>query len=282
MASYYCSKLYADVHNMIVFPNAKINIGLNIINKRADGYHNLETVFYPVMIHDVLEIVEAQELAFTSSGLPIPGAPENNICLKAYKLLSQDIKLPAVKIHLHKNIPIGAGLGGGSADASFFIKLMNEKFVLGLDKALMEGYALQLGADCPFFIQNKPVFASGKGDEFKEVALDLSPYCIILVMPEVEVSTAQAFSDIVPKPAAESLATLIKGNIKEWKGSVKNDFEPGIISRYPIIGHIKDSLYNAGALYASMSGSGSSVYGIFESPVTLPELETHNRVFYGV
>lgn len=271
-----------DVHNMIVFPNAKINIGLNIVSKRADGYHNLETIFYPLMIKDVLEVVEAKELSFTSSGLEIPGESQSNICLKAYELLSRDLQLPPVHIHLHKNIPIGAGLGGGSADASFFIKLMNDKFLLNLKLEQMKHYASQLGADCAFFIQNQPVFATGTGDEFEKIQLDLSKYFLVLVMPDLHVATSEAFKDIVPKPAVKSLKDLIKGDIFSWKPSIINDFEPGIIKRYPEIGYIKDSLYQSGAIYASMSGSGASVFGIFESPLKLPELELGNRIFYGV
>jgi len=282
LASYYCSKLYAYVHNMIVFPNAKINIGLNIVNKRADGYHDLETIFYPVKINDVLEVVEAKTLSFTSSGLAIPGEKEGNICLKAYRLLSRDIKLPLVQIHLHKNIPIGAGLGGGSSDASFFIKLMNEKFGLGLSLERMEHYASQLGADCAFFIQNEPVFASGKGDKFENIELDLSSYFVVLVMPDVHVVTSEAFENIVPKPSGKGLKVLIKNDITTWRETIANDFEPVIIKKYAEIGNIKESLYRSGAIYASMSGSGSSVYGIFESSQKMPELEVNNRVFYNV
>ncbi|MEJ7780357.1 MAG: 4-(cytidine 5'-diphospho)-2-C-methyl-D-erythritol kinase [Daejeonella sp.] len=267
---------------MILFPNAKINIGLNIVKRRGDGYHDLETVFYPIKIKDVLEVVEARELSFSSSGLAVPGRPADNICLKAFALLSRDMRLPMVKIHLHKNIPIGAGLGGGSSDASFFMKLMNEKFALGLTHERMEEYASQLGADCVFFIQNEPVFASEKGDKFEKIQLNLSKCFIVLVMPDVHVPTSQAFKDINPVPSVKSLKDLVKSDITNWKGSITNDFESGIIKRYPSIGYIKDSLYNSGAIYASMSGSGSSVYGIFESSLKLPELEVANRVFYGV
>ncbi|MES2873675.1 MAG: 4-(cytidine 5'-diphospho)-2-C-methyl-D-erythritol kinase [Bacteroidota bacterium] len=266
---------------MIVFPNAKINIGLNIVNKRADGYHNLETIFYPVMINDVLEVVEAKELSFTSSGLVIPGELQGNICLKAYELLSRNYKLPPVHIHLHKNIPIGAGLGGGSADAAFFLKLMNEKFMLNLSAAEMEFYASQLGADCAFFIQNQPVFASGRGDHFELITLDLSKHYLIVVMPDVHVSTSLAFKEIYPKHPLISVKELIQDDISAWRSSVTNDFEPCMIKQYPEIGKIKEALYLEGAIYASMSGSGSSVYGIFESPLKLPELEVGNRIFYG-
>ena len=267
---------------MIVFPNAKINIGLNIVSKRADGYHDLETIFFPVSIKDVLEVVEAKELTFTSSGLEIPGDSKNNICLKAYELLSKDLKLPPVHIHLHKNIPIGAGLGGGSANAAFLIKLMNDKFLLKLTIKQMEHYASQLGADCAFFIQNQPVFATGKGDKFETIELNLSKYFLVVVMPDVHVSTSGAFKDIHPKPAVTCLVDLFKDDISNWKLSIINDFEPGMIERYPEIGSIKDYLYRAGAIFASMSGSGSSIYALFESPLKLPELEVGNRVFYGV
>jgi 4-diphosphocytidyl-2-C-methyl-D-erythritol kinase len=185
---------------MIVFPNAKINIGLNIIARRPDGYHDLETVFYPVKINDVLEVVEADKLSFESSGLDIPGRLEDNLCIKGYHLLKKDHDLPPVKIHLHKNIPIGAGLGGGSADAAFFIKLMNDKFGLGLSLERMEDYARVLGADCAFFIQSKPVFAFEKGDELEPINLDLSAYKIVLVMPDEHVSTAEAYRGVKPAP----------------------------------------------------------------------------------
>lgn len=267
---------------MILFPNAKINIGLNIINKRADGFHNLETVFYPVMVRDILEVVESKELFFTSSGSAVPGKPDENLCLKTYHLLSQDMKLPPVHIHLHKNIPVGAGLGGGSSDASFFIRLMNDKFDLGLDLDEMENYASKIGSDCAFFIKNIPVYASKRGDKFEDIKLDLSEYCIVLVMPAaVRISTADAFKGIIPAPSS-FLKELIESPVESWKQSIKNDFETSIFTSYPEIGTIKEDLYLAGALYASMSGSGSSVYGIFKEPVKLPELEIENRVFYGV
>lgn len=272
----------SDVHNMIVFPNAKINIGLNILSRREDGFHNLETIFYPLAVRDALEVVEADQLKFTSSGLEIPGNPTDNLCLKAYDLLSKDYKLPPVHIHLHKHIPIGAGLGGGSADASFFIRLMNEKFELGMDAAQMEAYASKLGSDCAFFVQNKPALAHGKGDQLQTIELDLSNYFIILVMPVVQVSTSDAYRGIRPAAMESSLADLIKLPIEAWKAVIKNDFEPSVFLQYPIIAEIKSKLYSAGALYACMSGSGSSVFGIFDKELKLPGLEQDNKVFYGV
>ncbi|WP_306550523.1 4-(cytidine 5'-diphospho)-2-C-methyl-D-erythritol kinase [Daejeonella sp.] len=272
----------SDVHNMILFPNAKINIGLNIISRREDGFHNLETIFYPLAIRDALEVVEADQLKFTSSGLEIPGDAMDNLCLKAYHLLSKDYKIPPVHIHLHKNIPIGAGLGGGSADASFFIRLINEKFELGMEASQMEAYASKLGSDCAFFIQNKPALAVGKGDQLHAIEVDLSTYFIMLVMPKVQVSTSDAYRGVRPAKVASSLADLIKLPVEEWRVAIKNDFEPSVFMQYPIIAEIKSKLYSAGALYACMSGSGSSVFGIFEKELKLPDLEQDNKVFYGV
>ena len=267
---------------MIVFPNAKINIGLNIIARRPDGYHDLETVFYPVKINDVLEVIEADKLSFESSGLDIPGRLEDNLCIKGYHLLKKEHDLPPVKIHLHKNIPIGAGLGGGSADAAFFIKLMNDKFGLGLSLERMEDYARILGADCAFFIQSKPVFAFEKGDELEPINLDLSAYKIVLVMPDEHVSTAEAYRGVKPAPVSESLYDLIKTPLTAWRGHIKNDFEGHIFRDHPVIRGVKAELYEYGALYASMSGSGASVFGIFENTPNLQAMEETNQVFYDV
>ncbi|HAL82944.1 MAG TPA: 4-(cytidine 5'-diphospho)-2-C-methyl-D-erythritol kinase [Mucilaginibacter sp.] len=264
---------------MIIFPNAKINIGLNVIERRADGYHNLETVFYPVKINDALEIIRADELSFQSSGLEIPGRVEDNLCIKGYHLLKKDFGLPPVKIHLHKHIPIGAGLGGGSADAAFFIRLLNQEFELGLTDMQMIAYARQLGADCPFFIQNKPVFAFDRGDEFEPIKLDLSNYKIVLVMPPVHVSTSEAYRGVKPAPVKQSLMELINEPIKEWKNHIKNDFENSVFKNHPEIRGVKAALYEAGAIYASMSGSGASVFGIFEETPDLSGLEDDNQIF---
>ena len=264
---------------MLIFPNAKINIGLNIINRRPDGYHNLETIFYPVMIKDALEVVVADKLSFESSGLEIPGRVEENLCIKGYHMVRKDFDLPPVKIHLHKHIPIGAGLGGGSADAAFFIRLLNQKFDLGMPDGQMLGYARQLGADCAFFIQNKPVFAFDRGDEFEPIKLDLSNYKIVVVMPPVHVSTSEAYGGVKPAPVEQSLMELIDEPVAEWKNFVKNDFEVSVFKNHPIIRGVKAALYEAGAVYASMSGSGASVFGIFDSTPDLRELEKSNQLF---
>ncbi len=267
---------------MIVFPNAKINIGLNVISKRSDGYHNLETVFYPVKIYDALEVILSDEMQFTSSGISIPGNPENNLCLKAYQLIEKDYNLPPVKIHLHKNIPIGAGLGGGSADGGFFIKLLNELCQLNLSAENMEDYARKLGADCAFFIGNKPVFAYEKGDQFENLQLDLSAYHLVLVMPPVHVSTAEAYGGVQPKTAEFDLKSALKLSVSEWKNLIKNDFENSVFQHHPKIRSIKEALYKNGALYAAMSGSGASVFGIFSQKPALQKLEAANQVFYEV
>ncbi|HTN21851.1 MAG TPA: 4-(cytidine 5'-diphospho)-2-C-methyl-D-erythritol kinase [Pelobium sp.] len=267
---------------MITFPSAKINIGLNITGRRSDGYHNLETVFYPIKIKDALEVIESAEMNFETSGIAIPGHANENLCLQAYDLLRNDFNLPNISIHLHKKIPIGAGLGGGSADAAFFIKLINEKFELSLSIEKMQDYCRKLGADCAFFIENKPVFAYGKGDEFENVDLDLSNYFMALVMPPVHVSTGEAYRGVQPKEPQQSLKELIKLPVEQWQGKVTNDFENHILKNHPVIRGVKASLLEAGALFALMSGSGASVYGIFKEATDLSFLEKENIVFTGI
>lgn len=267
---------------MIIFPDAKINIGLNITERRPDGYHNLDTVFYPVKINDVLEIIESDTLSFESSGLSIPGRTEDNLCIKAWHLLKKDHNIPSVKIYLHKHIPIGAGLGGGSSDAAYFIRLMNKSFDLNLSVEQMQDYARTLGADCAFFIESKPVFAYGKGDQFKPVDLDLSGYKIVLVMPPAHVSTAGAYRGVRPAPVKTSLQELITLPIAEWRKYIKNDFEESIFKNHAVVRGAKAALYEAGAEYASMSGSGASVFGIFRELPDLSDMEKDNVVFYGI
>jgi 4-diphosphocytidyl-2-C-methyl-D-erythritol kinase len=255
---------------MITFPNAKINIGLNVVEKRPDGYHNLETIFYPVKLSDALEVVEAGETAFSSSGIEIDATAENNLVYKAYSLLAGDFDLSPVKMHLHKVIPFGAGLGGGSADAAFALKMLNDYFVLGLTTTQLEDYAARIGADCPFFIENKPTFAHGIGDQFKPVKLDLSAFEIVIVKPSFSVSTPQAYRNIVPTKPDFNLLEIDQLPIEDWKTVVKNDFEKSVFPQFPKIEKLKNQLYEAGAVYASMSGSGSAVFGIFRhSPTDL-------------
>jgi 4-diphosphocytidyl-2-C-methyl-D-erythritol kinase len=267
---------------MLAFANAKINLGLNVIEKRADGYHHLETVFYPVKIHDTIEITDAPETFCEIRGVAIPGDSKDNLCLQAYHLLKKDFDLPPQQITLLKNIPVGAGLGGGSADAAFLIKLLNAKFKLGLSVDEMEDYSRILGADCAFFIENKPVYAFGRGDQFSEVDVDLSAYFMVLVKPPVHVSTADAFRGLQPVRPQVNLKELMNLGPDQWKDVMKNDFEETIFLKYPEVAELKAELYHAGATFALMSGSGSSVFAIFEQEVTLPELEKTNRVFYNI
>ena len=253
---------------MLIFPNAKINLGLNIVEKRSDGYHNIETVFYPIGLSDVLEVELSEtctDYSFSSSGIALGGDPEDNLIVKAYRLLRSQYQFPAIDITLIKQIPFGAGLGGGSSDAAFMLKALNQQFELKITPGKLEKLASKLGADCPFFIRNKPVFASGIGNVFTPIDLSLKGYFLLLVKPDIYVSTPEAYSMVVPQMPETSLSELIKQPISEWKNTIKNDFEKSVFARYPAIEKIKTDLYALGAVYASLSGSGSSVFGIFES-----------------
>ncbi|MBT5859432.1 MAG: 4-(cytidine 5'-diphospho)-2-C-methyl-D-erythritol kinase [Flavobacteriales bacterium] len=248
---------------MIVYPNAKINLGLNVLRKREDGYHDISSVFYPVKeCVDILEIIKSEEFEFTNSGIEIPDG--ENLCEKAWKLLHTDFGIGNVTIHLHKQIAIGAGLGGGSADASFTLKSLNELFDLNLNNKELEKYALRLGADCPFFIDNTPKLVEGIGEKMTSIDLDLSEYNIRLINPGIHVSTKEAYSDLVPKTPVLSVEKTIELQIIEWKGKLKNDFEESIFAKHLKLESIKDELYKQGSIYSSMSGSGSIVFGIFE------------------
>lgn len=255
---------------MISFPNCKINLGLHILNKREDGFHNLETVFFPVPLKDSLEIItnnnqhtNSDKVIFSQSGINIYGKPENNLCIKAAQLLQKAFDIPAVKIHLHKTIPIGAGLGGGSADAAFTLKLLNDKYQLNLSTNQLINYSLQLGSDCPFFIINKPCFAGSRGELLEEISVNLSGYQLVLVNPGIHVNTGWAFSKITPALPMQSIKDIITRPPTSWKGELLNDFETAVFANYPAIKSVKDNLYSQNALYASMSGSGSTVFGIF-------------------
>ena len=265
---------------MITYPNAKINLGLNITEKRPDGYHNLETVFYPIPLQDALEVTRQdglQDYSLKLSGTPIEGDAEQNLVIKAYRLLKNDFpEISGIDIHMYKLIPTGAGLGGGSADAAFMIKLLNEKFKLNLSIAQMEEYAARLGADCAFFIQNKPVFATGIGNVFEPIDLSLKGYFLVLVKPDIFVSTKDAYALTRPQTPEVCIKDIIQQPIETWKTCLKNDFEDSVFPKYPEIAAIKDKLYDMGAVYASMSGSGSSVFGLFKE-----QIEFVDEVFSG-
>lgn len=259
---------------MITFPNAKINLGLNIVSKRDDGYHNLETIFYPIAVKDALEIIVKENLpddTFIEAGIKVDASPDNNLVMKALKLIRQYYDFPKVEIHLLKKIPFGAGIGGGSADASFMLRLVNDTFSLGISKPELAALAVQLGADCPFFIYNKPMFASGIGEIFEDIELTLQDYHFVLIKPDIHIPTKDAFAEIKPAQPQLSLKEIIKLPVAEWKNRMINDFEKSIFPKYPVIKDIKEQLYAMGAEYASMSGSGSSVFGIFKEDMEIPE-----------
>ncbi len=252
---------------MIKFPNAKINLGLRVTNKREDGYHDLQTIFYPVLFKDALEFIaepSATSNKFTQTGFPVPGETKDNLCLKAYELIKKiHPEIPFLNIHLHKTIPMGAGLGGGSADAAFMLQMLNENFCLKLEDNILAELALKLGSDCPFFLLNKPAYAEGRGEKLKPVDLDLSAYKILIVNPGIHVPTGWAFSQLQPAPPDTSLEDIIKLPVASWKDFMLNDFEQAVFNAHPKISELKSLMYSAGALYASMTGSGSTVFGIF-------------------
>jgi len=256
---------------MVSFPNAKINLGLNVVEKRPDGYHNIESVFLPINIKDVLEIIisedKTEDIVFTSSGLQIVGDISCNLCIRAFKLLKKDFDLPPIKMHLHKNIPMGAGLGGGSADGAFALKMLNNKFNLNLSELELIHYALKLGSDCPFFIINKPSFATSRGELLKNIDLDLSSYKIIIINPNIHISTAWAFNNIVPHFPQKKVCDIIKHPIENWKNELINDFENSVLKEHTSIKKIKETLYNYDAIYASLTGTGSTVFGIFKNEI---------------
>ncbi len=258
---------------MLLFPNCKINLGLSVTGKSDNGFHTLETVMYPVPLNDVLEIIisPSGKFSFEMSGLQIPGNSDDNLVVKAYKLLKEDFNLDAVAIHLLKTIPMGSGLGGGSADGAFAIKLLNSLFNLSLTTKRMQHYAAKLGSDCPFFIENRPVLAKGRGDVFENVEVDLKGYYIKIVKPEVHINTGEAYSLIKPSIPAVPIKEIIGRPIEHWKGILANDFEKPVFQNYPEIMKIKEKLYDAGAVFASMSGSGSAVYGIFKEMTGIAE-----------
>lgn len=268
---------------MVVFPNCKINIGLNILDERSDGFHNLETVFIPVPLKDALEIIRAKEastgVAFSQSGVAVDGNSSDNLCIKAFHLLQKDFpQLPSVQMHLHKAIPMGAGLGGGSADGAFTISLLNHKFNLNLSTDQLINYSLQLGSDCPFFILNQPCFATGRGENLQPLNISLAGYQLLLINTGIHINTGWAFSQLKNEPAenrqSKNLLQLIQQPIQNWRNTIFNDFETAVFAAHPVLQQIKSELYNNGAIYAAMSGSGSTLYGLFEKGNTAtPQLQ---------
>lgn len=258
---------------MITFPNCKINIGLKVCKKRSDGYHDLKTFFYPLPLTEALEAVAANnqsgQIDFSISG-SADDLPDENICVKAYQLLNEKIRLPSIKMHLHKVIPAGAGLGGGSSDGAFALMLLNDLFELKLNKKELDELALSLGSDCPFFILNRPAYATGRGEQLKPVSVDLANYKFIIINPGIKISTAEAFSWITPDETTDFSEETINLPVEEWKNCLFNDFEKPVFERYEVLRDIKNKLYSTGASFAGMSGTGSTIFGIFRREITLP------------
>ena len=254
---------------MITFPNAKINLGLNIVEKRPDGYHNLETLFYPIALQDVLEVTPRAadadgDYSITMYDAPFEGQAEDNLVIKAYRALSADYELPRLDFFLQKIIPTGAGLGGGSADAAFALKMINEMASLALTDDELEKYAVRIGADCAFFVRNKPAFATGIGNILTPAECSLAGYYLALVKPDVHISTKDAYALVTPAQPQMSITEIVKTPVAQWRGVLVNDFEKSVFAKHPAIAVIKDKLYEMGAEYASMSGSGSSFFGLFK------------------
>lgn len=263
---------------MVTFPNAKINLGLDIVARRPDGYHDLETIFYPIPLCDILEITKAKEAdapdyTFTMHNAVFEGDNNDNLVVKAYKILAADHKMPKVDMALYKHIPTGAGLGGGSADAAFALKMLNEMAGLGLSDEKLEEYAARIGADCAFFIKNTPAYATGIGNILSPTECDLSGYHIVLVKPHIHISTKEAYSLVTPAKPMTALTDIAKLPVDEWKGKMKNDFEKSVFAGHTQMEKIKEELYAMGAVYASMSGSGSAFFGIFTTPQDIADIE---------
>lgn len=261
---------------MVSFPPCKINLGLHIIRKRPDGYHDLETCFYPVPWTDILEIIPAAETSFTHSGIHIPGNPEDNLCLKAYHLLQKDFNLKPVSIHLHKIVPIGAGLGGGSSDAAYTLRLLNQLFALNIPQVDLAQYAAKIGSDCSFFVFDQAMIGKGRGEILSPLRLDLTGKFLVLVKPDVHIATASAYKGVTPHEPAVSLSEILEQPVTQWSTLLQNDFEGSIFEKHPKLSDIKNALYQAGALYASMSGSGSTLFGIFDKPVDVVNFSSYS------
>lgn len=261
---------------MLVFPNSKINLGLYVTEKRPDGFHNIETIFYPILLKDIVEVISRKDnlpekVLFTNTGISVDCSSDKNLCIKAYQLLDNDFTLPPVEMILHKAVPMGAGLGGGSADAAYTLVLLNRMFALGLSQEQLAGYASKLGSDCTFFIYNTPMLGTGRGEILEPVQVNLKGYSLVLVKPDIHVGTAEAYQGVKLEKSGLPLSDIINRPIVEWKALLKNNFEENIFRNHPAIAALKEKLYESGAVYACMSGSGSTVFGIFEKPAMLKE-----------
>ena len=265
---------------MILYPNAKVNIGLNVLFKRSDGFHELETLMHPVGLTDILTINKSgnkqKKINFATTGIHIDGNHNDNIIYKACELIGSNYNLPSLDIHLHKTIPFGAGLGGGSADGAFTIKGINELCNLNMSINNMEKLAAELGSDCPFFIKNRPAITKGRGEIIKPYDIDLKQYRFVIVVPPMPINTKKAYSLITPNTPKLNLFELLKFDITKWRSTVVNDFEDSVFPQYPEIKNIKEELYKQGAVYASLSGSGSAVFGVFKDAPNLKQVFPKN------
>jgi len=251
---------------MVRFPNAKINLGLRVLRKRDDGFHDIETILYPVEIYDALELIRApgRPFTFSASGKNIPGSAESNLCAMAFALMKEEYSIPNVSIHLHKCIPMGAGLGGGSSDAAYVLMMINEMFELNLDMAVLQDLASRLGSDCPFFIHGQAAIAHGRGEIISALPLSLDTYHLLIIKPDIHINTAEAYSNIQAASHDMALIELAQKPIAEWRDQIFNDFESYAFIKHPVLDEIKSLMYQQGALYASLTGSGSALYGIFD------------------
>lgn len=274
---------YPDYYfcRMIQFPNAKINIGLRVVARRSDGYHDIQTLFFPIGLSDVLEIIpnHSEKAKIEVTGLVPDGDPQSNLCMRAWKILHEEKGIPGVDMYLHKQIPSGAGLGGGSSDAAFTLKMLDGLFHLSLTAEQLKECAIRIGSDCPFFLFNYPMVAQGRGEILSRVDVDLKGYYLVLVIPSIHVSTREAYAQITPAEPSEPIENTILKNIKSWKENLLNDFEGPVFKKYPLLAEIKSQLYRAGAVYASMSGSGSSLYGLFSGKPDVREIGEGSRIY---
>ena len=254
---------------MVAFPPCKINLGLRVLQRRQDGYHDIDTCFYPVPWTDILEIIPASSFQFTLTGIPVTSDPEDNLCVKAYRLLQQEFAFGDVEMHLHKIIPSGAGLGGGSSDAASVLRLLNTVFKQSLSTETLQTYAARLGSDCAFFADPKPMIGSGRGEILEDIRLTLSGKFLVIVKPNIHVSTAEAYAYVVPKVPGVQVRQVVSKDIALWKDELINDFELSVFKQHPVLKSIKESLYRSGAVYASMSGSGAAMFGIFNHETDL-------------
>lgn len=265
---------------MIIFPNCKINIGLQILRKRSDGYHDIETIMYPIALNDALEFVASTEDSLTVTGIDLQQPDiHNNLVYKALIEARHYGTIPPLKMHLHKAIPIGAGLGGGSSDASHALVAFNQYFGLNLEEDSLEHIAMKIGSDCPFFIKNRAAIARGRGEILTPINIDLTKYYIVLIVPEISISTAKAYSKVVPDSTRKSITTLVSNPIDTWRDLIINDFEEPIFKNHPLLKEIKETMYQNGAVYASMSGSGATIYGLFYSKPNITSLPDRCSLF---